>query len=70
MSITGLVYFVGYVLALGMIVWLLTWLVDYINPPEPFHRVLKVVIVVVGVIILILLLLNMIGAGPAITLKP
>jgi hypothetical protein len=59
--ITSLVYFVIYVVILGLIAGLLIWLVDAVPVPQPFNRVAKIVITVLGVLILILLLLNLAG---------
>lgn len=61
----ALVSFVIYVLILGVIIWLLLWLIDYVPVPQPFNRVAKVVVVVIGVLILILLLLGLVGEGPS-----
>jgi hypothetical protein len=41
--------------------WLLTYLIDVIPLPEPFHRVARIAILVIGVLIVILLLLQFIG---------
>jgi hypothetical protein len=61
--ITALVYFVIYILVIGMIVWLLLYAVDAVGLPEPFHRVAKAVIIVVAIIIVILLLLQFVEGG-------
>jgi hypothetical protein len=47
---------------IGVIVWLLLYLIDVVPLPEPFNRVARVAIIVVGVLIIILLLLQFIGA--------
>lgn len=62
--ITALVYFVIYLIILGLVMWLLLYIVDAIPLPDPFNRVAKVVITVVGVLILILLLLSLVGVEP------
>jgi hypothetical protein len=59
--ITSLVMFVIYLLVLGVVCWLLLYLNDTLPVPEPFHRVIRIVIIVFGVLILILLLLGLIG---------
>lgn len=48
--------FVSIVVA-GLIIWLLLYAISYIGIPEPFNKVLRVVIIVIGVIYLIKLLL-------------
>jgi hypothetical protein len=59
--IHSLVEFIIYLIILGVVVWLLLWLIDYVPLPEPFNRVGRVLVIVVGVLILILLLLNLAG---------
>jgi hypothetical protein len=59
--ITALITFVVYLIVIGIIVWLLLFLIDAIPLPEPFHRVARVLIIVVSVLIVILLLLQFIG---------
>lgn len=59
--IETLVWWVLYLMAIGLIVGLLLYLNDALKVPEPFHAVIRAVILVVGVLIVILLLLNLIG---------
>jgi cytochrome c biogenesis protein CcdA len=59
--ISALVYLVIYIVVVGLIIWLLTYLIDAISLPEPFHRVARIGILVIGVLIVILLLLNFAG---------
>ena len=37
----------------GLVFWLVIWLVDYIGVPEPFNKVIKVVVAVAAVLYLI-----------------
>ena len=67
--ITGLVQLVIYIMVLGLVTWLLLFLIDYIPLPEPFNRIAKVVIVVVAVVILIVALLGLVGDGPGIRIR-
>jgi hypothetical protein len=62
--VTALVYFTIYVIVLGLVIWLLLYVIDAVPLPDPFNRVARVCIIVIGVLILILLLLNLIGLGP------
>ena len=66
--ITSLVSIVIYLLVIGLIVWLLLFLVDYVPVPEPFNRVPKIVIMVAAVLIVILLLLSLVAEGPGLRL--
>jgi hypothetical protein len=52
----------------GLIVWLLMFLIDYVPVPAPFNRVAKIIIMVVAVLIVIFLLLGLIGEGPGLRL--
>lgn len=60
-SIQTVVHIVIYVLVAGAIFWLLYWLINYINPPEPFKKFALVFLAVAGVLVLIGLLLSLIG---------
>jgi hypothetical protein len=59
--IASLIYLVVYIIVVGLILWLLNYLIDVVPLQEPFHRVAKVALMVIGVLIIILLLLNFIG---------
>jgi len=59
--VTSLISLVIYILVVGLIFWLLHYLVDAIPLPEPFNRVAKVVLLVAGVLIVIVLLLQFAG---------
>ena len=45
----------------GLIFWLIFWFVDYIKLPEPFNKVLKVVVAIFAVLFLINALLAITG---------
>jgi hypothetical protein len=69
--ITSLVYFVVYLLIIGLILWVLIYAVDNIPMPAPFGQIARVVIMVIGALIVILLLLQLIGGiGPLPKLVP
>jgi hypothetical protein len=50
-----------YIIIIGVICGVLLWLNDAVPVPEPFHRIVRVVVIVVGVLLVILLLLQFIG---------
>lgn len=52
-----------YVVALGLVLWLLFWLLDFAKVPEPFNKVGKVLLAVVGVVLLIRLILRVTGVS-------
>ena len=60
--IESLIYLVLYLVVIGVIVWLLLYLIDAVPVPEPFHRVARVAIIVISVLIVIVLLLQFVGA--------
>ena len=59
--IGGLITLVIYIIVIGIIIWLLRYLVGALPMDEQFRTVANVIILVVGVLILILLLLNFAG---------
>jgi hypothetical protein len=59
--IGSLVMLVVYLIVIGLVIWLLTYLIDAIPLPEPFNRVARVAILVIGVLIVIVLLLQFAG---------
>jgi hypothetical protein len=60
-SLASLVTLIIYIIIGGLVFWLLWWLVNYINPPEPFKKIATVVLAIAGVLFLIGCLLNFIG---------
>lgn len=61
--IEGLVALVVYLCVLGLVIWLLLYIVSVLPLPPPFGQVARVVIIVVGCLILIVLLLSLIGVN-------
>lgn len=59
--IATLLTLVIYILILGLIFWLLHYLIGMIPIPEPFATAARVILGVVAVIIVILLLLQLVG---------
>lgn len=51
-----------YIIIGGLIFWLLWWLISYIAIPEPFNKVVRVILGVVAVLFLINILLGLIGS--------
>jgi hypothetical protein len=45
----------------GLIFWLVLWFVDYAGVPQPFNKVIKVVVGLVALIYLINMLLSLSG---------
>jgi hypothetical protein len=61
MTAGALITLVITIIVVGVILWLLIYLVDNVPMFEPFRQVARTIILVVGVLILILILLQFIG---------
>lgn len=48
---------------MGLVFWLVLWFVDYVGLPEPFNKVIKVI---VGLVILLYLLGVILGGAPIV----
>jgi hypothetical protein len=68
LSLQGLVELVLYLLIVGGIVWLLLFIVGKVGPPEPFAKIITIIIYVVAALLLINLLLGFLGT-PIFTLR-
>jgi|GEM_PF-2058250 len=55
--INGLIWLV----CIGLVFWLLFWLITYVGLPEPFAKVAKVILAVAAVIVLINFILGLSG---------
>lgn len=51
-----------WIAALGLICWLLWWLIGYIGIPEPFNKVARVIIAVLAVVVLIKIIVRVFGS--------
>jgi hypothetical protein len=65
LSLSGLVELVIYLLIVGGIVWLLLFIVGKVGPPEPFAKVITIIIYVVAALLLINLLLGFLARSRA-----
>ncbi len=60
-TIHDLVRAVVLIIVAGLIFGLLYWLIRYVELPEPFAKVAKIVLMVFGVLVLICILLSLVG---------
>lgn len=60
---SSLINGVIWLVVIGLICWLLWWLISYIGLPEPFAKVARVIVALIAVIILINFLLGLTGSG-------
>jgi hypothetical protein len=63
-----LVYFVLYLVVLGLVLGLLDYIIRTLPIFEPFQSVARTILVVVGCLILIVLLLQLVGVTPRMRL--
>jgi|SoiMethySBSTD1v2_1073268.scaffolds.fasta_scaffold146600_5 hypothetical protein len=59
--IGSLIVLVVYILILGLVLWLLHYVVNAMPMFEPFRQVANIIITVIGVIALIFILLSIVG---------
>lgn len=52
-------------IVIGMVCWLIWWLIGYIGLPEPFNKIARVIVAVVAVLFLINLVLGL-GGTPLV----
>lgn len=52
-----------WLIGLGLIFWLLWWLIDYLALPAPFNKVARVLLAVAAVVLLIRVIMRITGAG-------
>lgn len=63
-SLEGIIAFVIWIVVVGLILYVLWWLIGYAGLPAPFDKVARVLLALVGCILLIYLLLGMLGPMP------
>ena len=59
--IAGLINLIIYLLVLGLLYWLVIYVLDTIPIPDPPNRIIKIALMVLMVIVVILLLLSLVG---------
>ena len=57
----GVIQTLLYLICIGVVFWLLWWLLNYVNPPEPFKKVGNVILAIAAVVIIINILMSMAG---------
>lgn len=61
-AMSGLLGLIVALVVAGLVFWLVMWFVDWVGVPEPFNKIIKVV---VGLFVLIYLIGILMGAAPA-----
>jgi len=64
MTIEGLVAIVIWLIVVGLIFYVLWWLVGYLELPEPINKVVRVLLAVLCALVIIYLLLQVAGPMP------
>jgi hypothetical protein len=67
-SIHTLLYFVLYVVVLGLVCYLLHWLISYAGLPDPWAKIARIGLAVLAVLVLVSLLLSLLGGRPILVL--
>ena len=68
-DVSGLLNLVIYIVIIGLVFWCIWWFLGYVGVPEPFNKVIRVIIGLVALIIVVNLLLGMTGSGPIFRLR-
>ncbi len=53
----------------GLVFWLLWWLIGYMGLPEPFNKICMVVLAIAAVVVLISFLFQVFGYPPIVSWK-
>ena len=61
--VAALINLIIYLLVLGLLYWLVLYVIDTIPIPDPPARIIKIALMVLMVLVIIMLLLQLIGAG-------
>ena len=66
--IAALINLIVYLLVVGLLYWLVLYVIDTVPIPDPPARIIKIALMVLMVLVVILLLLQMIGGVSGIDL--
>lgn len=61
MDIANLLHLVIYIVVIGLVFWCVWWFIGYIAPPEPFNKVLRVIVGLIALVVVVSILLNLVG---------
>lgn len=64
-SVQGLISALIWLVVIGLIFYLVWWFVGYVGVPEPFNKVIRVIIGLVALLILVYFLLGFVGPMPS-----
>jgi hypothetical protein len=66
--ISALVTLIIYLLVLGLLYWLVIYIIDTVPIPDPPARIIKIALMVIMVLVVVVLLLNLLGMGTGLDL--
>jgi TRAP-type C4-dicarboxylate transport system permease small subunit len=61
--IGAIITLIIYLLVIGLLYWLVLYVIDAIPIPDPPARIIKIALMVLMVLVIIVLLLNLLGVG-------
>lgn len=67
-SVDSLMSTLIYLVVIALIFWLIWWFIGYVGVPEPFNKVIRVIVGILALIVLMSFLLSLIGY-PVLTVK-
>lgn len=65
---SSLITLLIYIVVIGLIFWVLWWALDTMGVPEPFNKVIRVILILVAALLVINLLLGILPAGHSLRL--
>jgi len=68
LAIVFICLLIVYIVIVGLIFWCIWWFLGYVGIPEPFNKVIRVILGLVALVIVINLLLGMVGS-PMFTMR-
>lgn len=63
-SVDSLISALIYLVIIALIFWVIWWFIGYIGIPEPFNKVIRVIIGLAALLILVYFLLGFVGPMP------
>lgn len=67
-DVSGLVSILIYLIVIGLIFYVIWWFIGYVGVPEPFNKVIRVIVGLVALLIVIYFLLSLTGGGGGLRL--
>lgn len=62
-ALSNLIDIIIWLLIAGVIYWLGLWLVGQIGPPEPFNKIIRIILAVIVFVIVLNALLSLVGGS-------